>query len=110
MSITGFATEADLQKDLEQRGRWIGMGDERVNKSNLLQMPKDISNTALAFEPQRIRQFIVTFEKTLPQPDKTAAPAAKQEVKPKSNEENLGKNDHTNKDRITDKLDLKQPK
>lgn len=77
------------------------MGDELVNKSSLLQQPKDISNTALAFEPQRIRQFIITFNKTVAA--ESAPPPPKEKEEPKS--ENLGKNDHTNIDRIQEKID-----
>jgi hypothetical protein len=51
----------------------------------------------MAFEPQRIRQFIVTFNKTVVEEKApVAVPIEKEE--PKS--ENLGKNDHTNIDRI----------
>ena len=32
----------DLEKEVEQRGSWIGIGDELVNKSSLMQRPKDI--------------------------------------------------------------------
>jgi hypothetical protein len=80
------------------------MGDELVNKSSLLQRPKDISNTALAFEPQRIRQFLVTFSKPVPPQAKPAEVAPKEEIEA-AKPENLGKNDHTNVDRITEKMD-----
>lgn len=111
LSITDFGTQAELEKDVEQRGKWIGMGDELVNKSSLIQRPKDISNTALAFEPQRIRQFLVQFEMpALPQA-KPASTAPKEDAEAKkSSTANLGKNDHTNKDRITDKMETKEPK
>ena len=85
------------------------MGDELVNQSSLLQQPKDISNTAMAFEPQRIRQFLITFSKPVPPQAKPAEVAPKEETEV-AKPENLGKNDHTNVDRIAGKMDKPETK
>ena len=62
-AITDFSSQADLEKEIGKREQWIGIGDELINRTQLIQQPEDISNTALAFEPQRVRSFVITFEK-----------------------------------------------
>ena len=56
-------TNSESQSDLNNKKtfQWIGKGDELINKSKLIQQPQDANLTQLAFEPQRIRSFMVTY-------------------------------------------------
>lgn len=110
-AITDFGAQADLQKEVGQREKWIGIGDELINATTLLQQPQDISNTALAFEPQRIRSFIISYKKTMtPQDVKESEAATAKAKEDASKVVNLGKNGQTNIDRITTKIDKQKIK
>lgn len=101
-AITDFASQTDLQKDLDHRDKWIGIGDDLINKTTLIQQPKDISNTALAFEPQRIRSFVISYKKAVtPEEIKTNESKVKED---ENKVVNLGKNGRTNIDRINKKI------
>lgn len=71
----------------------------------MIQQPQDISNTALAFEPQRIRSFVITYKKAVTPEELKANEAANSKEKEDENKiVNLGKNGRTNIDRINKKI------
>lgn len=85
--------------------KWIGIGDDLINQTTLLQQPADISNTALAFEPQRIRSFIITYKKALTTEDLQSKDAMnKKEKEDEVKVVNMGRSDKTNLDRINHKI------
>merc|ERR1712086_1107792 len=104
-AITNFASQADIQNDIDHRGKWIGIGDDLINQTTLMQQPQDISKTALAFEPQRIRSFVITYKKAVTPEELKANEVANAKEKEDENKiVNLGKNEHTNLDRINRKI------